>query len=88
MLPPYDILLVALGRVFLAVALAGVLFGCLCSVGLQPAFAESAESPYGLLEDLRFLSSFGLGVGICCWADSGKALSPQQQVASQIGFML
>eukprot|EP00437_Effrenium_voratum_P020621 CAMPEP_0181441840 /NCGR_PEP_ID=MMETSP1110-20121109/23716_1 /TAXON_ID=174948 /ORGANISM="Symbiodinium sp., Strain CCMP421" /LENGTH=157 /DNA_ID=CAMNT_0023565739 /DNA_START=63 /DNA_END=534 /DNA_ORIENTATION=- len=87
MLPLYDMLLVALGRIFLAVAMAGALFGVFCGLGYKQPLSD-AESPYGLLDDIRFLSSFGLGVGICCWADSGKALSPQQCIASQIGFML
>ncbi|OLQ08312.1 hypothetical protein AK812_SmicGene8184 [Symbiodinium microadriaticum] len=71
MLPLYDMLLVALGRIFLAVAMAGALFGVFCGLGYKQPLSD-AESPYGLLDDIRFLSSFGLGVGICCWADSGK----------------
>ncbi|CAE7941357.1 unnamed protein product [Symbiodinium sp. KB8] len=67
--------------------MAGALFGVFCGLGYKQPLSD-AESPYGLLDDIRFLSSFGLGVGICCWADSGKALSPQQCIASQIGFML
>mmetsp|Transcript_22322 Transcript_22322/g.53164 ORF Transcript_22322/g.53164 Transcript_22322/m.53164 type:complete len:87 (+) Transcript_22322:61-321(+) len=78
----FDLLLVRLGRIFLAVALAAAIFGGLGCAGLRP------RTEAGCSDDLRYLTSFGLGVAISCWMDQGKALSPLQSAASQIGFML
>mmetsp|Transcript_68945 Transcript_68945/g.152028 ORF Transcript_68945/g.152028 Transcript_68945/m.152028 type:complete len:86 (+) Transcript_68945:69-326(+) len=78
----FDMLLVSLGRVFLAVAIAASLYMSLRCLGLEPT--AHGHEPNILIEDFRFLSSFGLGVFISCLADSGKA----PQSISQIGFML